>query len=160
MEFPYWKINFSDLCDDIVINSTGIEKQLMGKYHYYQSSNGRPMFKHSSFYYLHFASDDQWKVCYTNNCIYVKKLLLDLISSFLIVLITFLFTLQISKALFLSLLQSSPFHVFHPSCKEVFPTKCALNEWKVRTSNDDVFKTNRNFSISCGKLLSFYYIEY
>ena len=67
---------FSDLCDNaVIIDSNGMAKEhwdrILGKYHYLQSSNGRPAFRHVSKYYLHFDSDDQWKVWYTYNSIYI-----------------------------------------------------------------------------------------
>ena len=66
------KMHFSDLCDNaVVIDSNGIAKEsmpgILGKYHYYQSPNGRPVFKHYFGELLYFDSDDRWKVCYTNN---------------------------------------------------------------------------------------------
>ena len=89
---------------------------------------------------------------------------LNLSSLFLIVLITFQFLLQITYCQLDNFPTDCPqLFLYHPNCKEAFPTKCALNEWKVGTGNDVegyVYKTDHNFSISCGKLLSSYYIEY
>ena len=102
---------------------------------------------------------------------------LNLSSLFLIVLITFQFSLQITSNCFDAVNGIGAcyrVYAYHQNCKEVFPTKCALNEWKVVTnffrtnfnyeyvqnSYTYVFKTDYNFSISCGKLLSSNYIAY
>ena len=76
MNFSGWRFPienctiFSDLCSNtLIIDSNGIAREhldrILGKYHYYQSSDGRPKFKQNN-YRLKFDSDDRWKVCYTN----------------------------------------------------------------------------------------------
>ena len=78
LNFPDKKCIFSGWCDNAVIgNSNGITKEeypsLLGKYHYHQLLNGRPAFNASfdATMHLYFDSDDQWKVCYTNNRIHI-----------------------------------------------------------------------------------------